>query len=431
MICWLFLGNFFFFTLKDFIFLRNLFSLDEVNFFIFSLLPLVIYIVLNIIFCSSIFYQKFFYRFFFFLVRLIVCMTFFCSSSFMFFLILELRAFPILFLILNFSKGEDKFSSVVFILLINFFGSMPFIFFRIFTDKLVLFFFNIDSEFYIMSFVLLRFFTIILIRKIPIFFFHFWLTKAHVRASGSCSILLARIMLKLGTFGLLKFSPIFSFLHSKISGSFFSLALWGSFLMTLIMRRFFDSKLLIACSSILHISLIGPFCFNLESYSFLGSLFMMVGHGLVSYYLFYLVTLLYETSFSRSYDSNKRMESVSKLVTIVLFVYVFLNLGVPPLINFLREIFFLLTLFKISTLFTLFFFLILLIRILFRIFFLRKSSFGKKANFIYGRVEDMSFLTSSLFYFSFLIFYFILCVCFYSLVKTLPCGGKEDESNHF
>lgn len=112
------------------------------------------------------------------------------------------------------------------------------------------------------------------------------------------------------------------------------------------MIRFFDLKYLVACSSILHMSLIFPLVLRGSNVGVTGSLIIIVGHGLISLVLFFLVTILYELFDRRSLDFNKSIESLAKPVSLFLFLFVFLNIGVPPFISFFRELFFLASLAK-------------------------------------------------------------------------------------
>lgn len=415
MIWWLLSYLFFVFICKDYLFLSCFLVVDSWIFFMSSLSPLVVYLIFHIFFPWFLEEGKLIYKFLFFTVIFLVTLIFFLSSVYLFFLFLEVSSIPMAILVLNFSKSQDKFMALVFMFLINFFGSMPFMFFSIFADKLyfcqTLLSFHLSVTRY---FLLVRFF-LILVRKVPIFFFHFWLTKAHVRASGSCSMLLASLMLKIGTFGLFKFSRLFIVIHGKIFPFFRSLGLWGGILISLIIIRFFDAKLLVACSSIVHMSFITPFCFHLSPYSVSGSIFIMVGHGLVSYFLFFLVTILYELSSYRSYDSNKSMESFSKSLSIILFLFLFINLGVPPFLNFLREFYFFLRFLKVSISSTYLFFFFMVMGIMFTIFFVTKIRFGKKYLILFNS-DSYFFLRASLFYFVYLIFYVVLISCFFSLI---------------
>lgn len=196
-------------------------------------------------------------------------------------------------------------------------------------------------------------------------------------------MLLASLILKLGSFGLFKYSFLFSFFSLKNLHFLLCYRIIGSFIFSIIIIRFFDIKYLIACSSILHISLLFFLLLYNSRMGVISRIFIMVGHGIVSYFLFMLISLLYEFSFNRSFDFNKSMESSSKYISIFIFFFIFLNLGVPPFLNFLREVYFCLVLFIVSFNSLFIFCIVILISIIFCIFLTTKILFGKKLNLVY------------------------------------------------
>lgn len=420
---------FFFILIKDKLFLNSYLILDNFSLYILRLVPLIILLIYEFIFPFFRFYLKNLYFFSFGLVISLVSLTFLLNSSFLFLLVLEITVVPIVVLILNFSKIEDKISSVLFMLFINLLGSIPFFFYSSYFEKFYSGICILDLYYisYSVDFFFLFSYLFILLCKIPLFMFHFWLTKAHVRASGSCSMLLARLMLKLGTFGVLKFTKIFNGLSFNFL-IFLSLGLLRGILFSVLMVRFLDVKFMVACSSILHISLIAPFLLFMAPYGILGSIFIIVGHGYVSYYLFYLVTLFYEYSNNRSYDFNKSLESVSKDLVSIFFVFVFLNLGVPPFLRFIREFYFCVQLMRVSYFSLSCFSVVMLLGILFSIFLLSKTLFGKKVGFFKIFAIGMFYIRSYFFLFS-LFFSIFLFSLFLSCIAT--CHFNRQGNKNF
>lgn len=399
---WLILFNlFFWFSLKDNLFLRRRFYIDSQSIFMVSISPLVLFLLFWFPFAYHKENINNSYKILFTLLICVVSLVFMSSDPFLFLVLLEL-SIPVMFaLILIFSKDFDKYSSLFFIIVINILGSIPFIFF---VYTYFIFFFR---NFFLRLTESVRWFIflsycLVLISKLPIFLFHFWLTKAHVRASGPCSIILARIMLKLGSFGLLKFRSFFFFLRRSFFSLRFSFCVTGGFLIRLIIFRFFDLKYLIACSSIVHIRGVFPLTNIGSSRSILSSLYIIIGHGLVSYVLFFLITVLYEGSYNRSYRFNKSNESSSKRLRLILLVFMFLNLGVPPLINFLSEMWFIYSILINSLFGVMFLFVIILSCIVFTITVATKMLFGKKLN---TTNSDMSYMLNlkSIIFFVFLV----------------------------
>lgn len=387
------------FNLKDNFFFSHFFLLDSSSMFMFCISPLVSFLIVRIIFIFGSLDESLIYKFNFNFLVLSVGLTFLVRDCLSFLILLEITVFPMAFIIFSFSKDLDKLSSILFIMFINLLGSIPFmIFIWIFYSNMGRFFFNFGLYLNLCDKIFLCFcFFLVFISKLPFFLFHFWLTKAHVRASGSCSMLLASLMLKLGSFGLLKFSSIFFLLRKKFFPLVFSISLGGSILLSLVIIRFFDIKFLVACSSVLHMSTIFPFLIFGHICGKVSRLLIITGHGLVSYFLFFCVTLLYERRFNRSFDFNKSMESLNKFVSMFLFIFVFLNLGVPPFINFLREVYSFSVLLCFSY-FSLGIFLVgITLSIIFVMMMITKILFGKKILFVNQDLSNFFNFNSILF----------------------------------
>lgn len=370
-------------SLKEKYFLSSFFKVEYLEIFIISI-P---------IFSSALIYHLSFKEFNFLekfskVLITIILRTFrlclFSSRIFNFLFFLELRSFFIVFLVLNLSKDQDKLSSILFIIFFNMLGSLPlFYIFFCYKNSELNSLLNLFSSSSILYFFLI---TLILARKLPIFFLHFWLTKAHVRASGVCSIILAGLILKLGSIGLIKFSNLFIKVCIKINSQIIRLRIIGMLLLRILIIRFFDLKYFVACSSVVHIALSFPFFLSGENIALLSRIMIIVGHGLVSFFLFFLVSLIYEYRHNRSFDFNKSLESSIKFISFLFFLFLFLNIGVPPFLNFYREVFSFNFLRKNSFQLTFFFFLSILSACLYLIFRLTKQSFRKTEKF--NRLEN-------------------------------------------
>lgn len=328
----------------------------------------------------------------------IVSLRFLCNSPFTFLILLETSVLPTALLIILLSKDKDKLISVFLMIVINLRGSLPFICYSIlYLDWVqVRALTNLNRCF---SFVIMFRFLFMLCSKVPVSIFHFWLTKAHVSARACVSIILASILLKLGTYGLIKFMSSFNKICSTISSFFFPWCLTFCFFFSLLMIRFVDIKILVALSSILHISLILPMLSLGSSIGAASIIFIMLGHGLVSYFFFLLVRVMYERSLRRSTHYNKSRESHYRALFLIIFSLSFLNIGVPPLVNFLREVLACSSLFSYCLPTTLIFLLSIIVRVFFCILLVTKRNFGRKFSFVDKELESTMRLSFYLFLF--------------------------------
>ena len=139
--------------------------------------------------------------------------------------------------------------------------------------------------------------------KVPMFPFHTWLPDAHVEAPTAGSVILAGVLLKMGTYGFIRLAiPLFPEAAIQFSPIFIFLSLVGIIygaLMAMIQR---DAKKLVAYSSISHLGFVmfGLFSFNLLALG--GSVLQMVNHGICSGLLFLTVGMLYRRRHTRLID---------------------------------------------------------------------------------------------------------------------------------
>lgn len=304
------------------------------------------------------------------IVGLTVSISFVSDSPFYYLVLMEITVIPLGHLIIISSKDKDKLESIKFIVMINTLGSVPFIVYVILREELSRNYLEISIR-RKRRIALLTLFLV----KTPVFLTHMWLTKAHVSASGNCSMILARVMIKIGTVGIYKFCKTVR--AKEAIPVVTALGVVGALYISTIMFRFFDSKSLVALSSVLHISLLVPIISLGKSLTIISSLIIITAHGLISYFLFYLITIKYEMVERRTSLAIKARETSDKLFAILISIFALINLGVPPIINFISECIFMHSLRMINSIISKrIFILILLLRVIFTLQLITNNLFG-------------------------------------------------------
>jgi len=175
--------------------------------------------------------------------------------------------------------------------------------------------------------------------KMPVFPFHLWLPEAHVEASTIGSVFLAAILLKLGGFGILKFIlPILPFASKYYTPFIETISCIGFFYCSISALRQNDFKKIIAYSSVVHMHMVffSLFSFNLKG--LMGSLLLMVAHGLTSAGIFFSLGSLYERFLTRNVFYIKGISIYMPLFTCSLFLLILSNISFPGTINFISEL---------------------------------------------------------------------------------------------
>ncbi len=176
--------------------------------------------------------------------------------------------------------------------------------------------------------------------KVPMFPFHTWLPDAHVEAPTAGSVVLAAIMLKMGTFGFLRFAlPLFpgAAMNPKVRSLILVLAVIGIVYGALVAMVQPDFKKLVAYSSVSHLGFVMLGIFALTVQSVQGALMVMINHGVSTGALFLLVGMIYERRHSRNIDAYGGIARVVPLFAAMLTLVSLSSIGVPGTNGFVGE----------------------------------------------------------------------------------------------
>ena len=174
--------------------------------------------------------------------------------------------------------------------------------------------------------------------KVPMFPFHTWLPDAHVEAPTAGSVILAGVLLKMGTYGFLRYClPLFPAASVAFTPLVFALAVVGILYGAWVSTVQPDMKKLVAYSSVSHLGFVMLGLFTLNPQGLQGGILQMVNHGLSTGALFLLVGMIYERRHSRLIADFGGLWAALPVFSAVLLFVVFSSIGLPGLNGFVGE----------------------------------------------------------------------------------------------
>ena len=225
--------------------------------------------------------------------------------------------------------------------------------------------------------------------KVPMVPFHTWLPYAHGQAPTIGSVILAAVLLKMGTYGFIRFSlPLFPDAAVYYMIPMAILALIAIVYTAMVAYAQEDIKQVIAYSSVSHMGVIilGTFALNVEGIG--GSIFLMISHGIVSGALFMLVGVIYDRRHTKMMSEFGGLAKVMPKYATIFAIMLMASIGLPLTIGFVGEFLSLLGFFKVSPIFTLIAGLTIILGAVYMLVLYKKTFFGPITNTKNESLED-------------------------------------------
>src|SRR5438128_5340780 len=185
--------------------------------------------------------------------------------------------------------------------------------------------------------------------KVPLFPFHTWLPDAHVEAPTAGSVLLAGVLLKMGTYGLVRFNlPLFPNMSHLFAPLISLLAIVGIIYGALVAMVQPDMKKLVAYSSVSHLGFIVLGIFSFTTQGMEGAIYQMLNHGISTGALFLIVGIIYDRRHTRLIDQFGGLAHRMPVYAAFFMIVTLSSIGLPGLNGFVGEFLILLGTFGIN-----------------------------------------------------------------------------------
>ena len=272
--------------------------------------------------------------------------AFISLDLFLFYIFWEVMLIPMYFMI-GIWGGKNKIYAAVKFFIYTMVGSLLMLVALIFlyfkgmeagiTDFSLLQFFNLKLDLATQIWLFMAFAFAFAI-KVPMFPLHTWLPDAHTEAPTAGSVILAAVLLKMGTYGYVRFAiPLFPEAAHKFAPLIATLAVIGIIYAALVAMVQEDVKKLVAYSSVAHLGfvMLGVFAFNVEGIS--GGMLQMINHGISTGALFLIVGFIYERRHTRLITDFGGLSKQMPIFATIFMIVTFSSVGLPGTNGFVGE----------------------------------------------------------------------------------------------
>jgi NADH-quinone oxidoreductase subunit M len=312
---------------------------------------------------------KFFILLLFF-IELFMIVAFSSASIFVFFVSFEALLIPLFFMIGFFGTRQRRVKASFYLVFYTLVGSIPLLlgifYIWTLTGSFDYLYIREVSSLFLQSdkFILWLLFFPAFAFKIPLYPFHLWLGEAHVEAPTAGSVILAGLLLKLGGFGFIRFLvSLFSSAGLYFTNFIFLLSIISMIFASFAALIQTDMKRIIAYSSITHMAMAVMGIFSNNVIGLQGSIFLMLGHGIVSSALFILIGILYERYGTRYIRYYGGLTTTMPWFSRYFFFFILSNIGFPGTPGFAAELLLFISIFNRSAGFLFFIFLALTVSV--------------------------------------------------------------------
>ena len=248
----------------------------------------------------------------------------------------------------------------------------------------------IKNEFFNTQTLIFFAFSLAFAIKIPMFPLHTWLPDAHVEAPTPGSVILAGVLLKMGTYGLLRMViPMFPESVANWGWIFMFLGTFGIIYGSLVAMAQPDMKKLVAYSSVAHMGYIVIGLFALNSLGLTGGLYQMLNHGISTGALFLLVGMVYERTHSREIKDYGGLASVAPIFAILFIIVTMSSIAVPFTNGFVGEFLILIGVFQAQPIYASFAVLGVILGAAYMLWMVKRVFFGPKAGVVLKYQEKL------------------------------------------